>query len=230
VRASDLMTTELVTIRTTQSIKEAADLMLHHRIGALPVLDSQDRLAGIISQSDLIRRCELGTERKRHGLARFFTDTVTLAEEYVRSHAMTAGDVMTMALVTARPDASLADIADLMEKHGINRIPILENERLVGIVARHDLVRALAGHAPALLAGGFADRMIHDAIRSEIDRQPWANANDFDITVVDGNVTLAGVLPSQAERNAALVLTRNIPGVKSVEDCITIVPVIYPPI
>jgi CBS domain-containing protein len=224
MRASDLMTTDLVCIRPTQTIKEAADLMLEHRISALPVIDENGKLIGLLSEGDLIRRYELGTERRRSRFSRFFTDVVVLAEEFVRTHARQVGDLMTTDLTTATPDTSLADIADLMEERRIRRVPILDHGKLVGIIARRDLVRALVGDAPQLLAAGMADRMIHDAICADIRRQPWANLSDMGIRVTNGVVRFGGIVSTDAQHKALVLLAQNIPGVKAVEDEIAVMP------
>lgn len=230
MRAADLMTTEVVTVDTASTVKEAADLMLKCRVSGLPVLDAHGNLAGIVSEGDLIRRTELGTERKRGALSRFFTDAEILANEYVRSHTTKVADVMTMAVITARPEMKLGAVADLMETHRIRRVPIVDKNRLVGIVSRRDLVRALSGAAPQLVAKSMMDNMIRDAIYGEIGRQPWAHKSEFVIDVHAGKVAMRGIVASEAQRKAALLLAETVPGVQTVEDRIGVMPVEVMPV
>lgn len=230
MRAADLMTTEIVQVETSATVKEAADLMLKCRVSGLPVVDAHGNLCGMVTEGDLLRRAELGTERKRGLLSRLFATPETLANEYIHAHATKVADVMTMAVITARSDATLAAIADLMETHKIRRVPIVEKNKVVGIISRRDLVRALANAAPQLVAGTMMDNMIHDTIYGEIDRQPWANKGEFNITVHKGKVVMRGIVESDAQRKAVLLLAQNIPGVEDVEDHISVMPVAAMPV
>jgi CBS domain-containing protein len=150
MQARDLMVSPVVTVQPSASVKEVAKLLLEQGISAVPVVDDQGKLVGVVSEGDLLHRPEIGSERRRSWWLLGLTDEETLAAEYVKAHAHKVADVMTRKVITAAPDASLHELATLMEANAIKRVPIVEDGRLVGIVSRANLVRALASAQPAL--------------------------------------------------------------------------------
>ena len=122
MNAGDVMTTAVVTVGPQTPISQIVTLLLRHGISAVPVVDEAGGVLGLVSEGDLLRRAELGTEKHRSGWRTFFTGTAKLAEEYVRAHAKVAGDVMTKEVVCVGPGTTLDAIADLMEKHHIQRV------------------------------------------------------------------------------------------------------------
>ena len=114
MKATDIMTSEVVAVSPDAPIADVATMMIDHRISAVPVVD-QGELVGIVTENDLIRRVELGTERARPRWLHFLTSEETLLAEYVKAHGQTARDVMTPNVITVRPDAPVAEIADIME-------------------------------------------------------------------------------------------------------------------
>src|SRR5690606_11257928 len=145
MRARDIMTTSVVTVSPETRVPDIARVLLERRISALPVVDGAGRVIGIVSEGDLLHRAENKTERRRSWWLDLISSADTLAEDYVKSHGLTAKDVMNAPVISATPDASLAELATLLERHGIKRVPILENGALVGIVSRADLLRGLIG-------------------------------------------------------------------------------------
>jgi len=142
MQAQEVMTTRVATISAGASVREAARLMLERGVSALPVLNDKARVIGIVSEGDLVRRRELDTETEGSwwllALAR------GAARDYLKTHGTTVRDVMTRPVIGVRPSASLKQIARLLQKHRIKRVPVLVEGRLVGIVSRADLVRQLA--------------------------------------------------------------------------------------
>jgi len=124
-----------------------------------------------------------------------------LAKEFSRSHAMRAEDVMTRKVITARPDTSLRDIADLLEKHRIKRVPIVDEGNLVGIVSRANLLQALAS-SPRLDATALSasDDSIRDIVVMKLNEQPWAQTSLVSVIVLAGTVDLWGIVASEAEK------------------------------
>src|SRR5277367_817156 len=125
MNAADVMTKDVVTVRDDASVLQVVRVMLARGISGVPVVDENAVVIGILSEGDLLRRAELGTEKTRGAWNEFFTGTATLAEDYVRSHGTLARDIMTPEVVCVQHDTPLADIADLMEAHGIKRLPVL---------------------------------------------------------------------------------------------------------
>jgi len=147
MNAADVMTANVVTIQADEHVINVARLLLDRRISAVPVVDADGKLLGIVSEGDLLRRVETDTERKRDGWNGLFASRPSLAAEYAKSHARRAGDVMTRNVVTVAGDVPLSHIADLFEKHNIKRVPVVRDGRVVGIVSRADLLRALVQQA-----------------------------------------------------------------------------------
>jgi CBS domain-containing protein len=142
MQAQDVMTKRVAAIGAGATVRDAARLMLERRVSALPVLDEKNRVIGIVSEGDLVRRRELGTETE--GSWWLLALTHGAARDYRKTHATAVGDVMTRPVIGVRPSASLKQIASLLQKRRIKRVPVLDAGRLVGIVSRADLVRELA--------------------------------------------------------------------------------------
>jgi CBS domain-containing protein len=151
VRASDVMSTSVVTTTPDMTVETVAQLMINHRISGVPVVDKNGRLAGIVTEGDLLRRAETGTERRRSHWSEWLSSGPRLAAEYIKSHARRVEDIMTREVVTVGELATLAEIADLMETKRIKRVPVAHDGKIIGIVSRADLLRVLAsgGAKPA---------------------------------------------------------------------------------
>lgn len=217
--ASDIMTRDVVSVGPDAALSDIVALMLSHRISALPVV-GDGRVVGIISEGDLLRRAEIGTEPKRSRWVEFFTTSDTVATDYVRSHARRADELMTRDVVTVTADTPVAEVARLLESKGIKRVPVVRDGVLVGIVSRANLVQALAGR---LAAGGTTvpadDRQIREAVQTEIERQSLSSLLvQFNITVEAGVVHLWGTKRSEVDYRALIVAAENTPGVKQVVD------------
>ncbi len=219
MKALDIMTREVVAASPDTPVRDVAKLMIDHHISGVPVIDA-GKLVGIISENDLLRRIELGTEKTRSRWLQLFTSDDTLLAEYVHARGRQARDVMSMDVVTVPPDAPVATIAEIMESRHIKRIPVVEGGKVVGIVSRANLVQALATVAPAPPEAVQADdAKIHDAICAEIGKIAWVPSPVMNnVTVCDGIVHLWGYVGSENERRALRIAAERIPGVKEVRD------------
>lgn len=224
MKAADIMTSDVVTIDDAASVIDAARLLLQHRISALPVVDRDGRLVGIVSEGDLMRRAETGTERRRSWWLELLAGSETLAGEYVKSHANRVADVMTRKVVTAAPDAELGEIANLLERNGIKRVPIVDGGKVVGIVSRANLVQALAaGKEGIAIAGRPDDARIRERILARLKAEPWRPFM-LNVVVHDGEVDLWGMVDSLEQKRAARVAAEGVPGVTAVKDNLVIRP------
>ena len=224
MKAADLMTTNVVTVGKDATVQEAAALMLGNRISALPVVDRSSKLVGIVSEGDLVRRSELGTERERSWWLELLTANRILAGDYVKAHGRKVSELMTRDLITARPDTRVTAIALLLEKHAIKRVPILDHGKLVGIVARANLVQGLAGlklETPEKQAGKDAE--IREEVLARLAGAPWRPWL-LNVTVHDGVADLWGIANSAEAKAAAGVAVENAPGVVSVNNHIIVRP------
>ncbi len=218
MKARDVMTTPVVTTKPTASVKDVAKLFLQRRISAVPVVDDTGKVVGIISESDLMRRAESGTEWQRPWWLTLMTGEQRLAEDYIKVHATKVADVMTSKVITATPDTPLEEIAGVLEKNGIKRVPVVHNGDLVGIVSRANLVQAMASRGSKLDVP-ISDAAIRDRLLKHLNTQRWLN-----VTVNDGVVDLWGLAASDAERNGIRIAAENVPGVRAVNDRMTVGP------
>ena len=142
----------------------------------------------------------------------------TLAEEFAKSHGRRVAEVMSTKVVSASENTSLGDIATLLEKHRIKRVPILRNGKLVGIVSQSNLIQAIASAQDHAINSIDADRTIRDEILDRLAHQDWTGFGSRNVIVSDGVVHLWGLVGSQEEHKALLALTEGIPGVVRVSD------------
>ncbi|HSE78699.1 MAG TPA: CBS domain-containing protein [Alphaproteobacteria bacterium] len=218
--ARDIMTRDVLVVRPDTSVAEIAKLLVSHHISAVPVVGDGNALVGIVSEGDLMRRPETGSGKRRSWWLELLADTDTLAQEYAKSHARKARDVMSKHVVAVSEDTSVGEIADLLERHGIKRVPVVTNGKLVGLVSRADIVRAFAERvAPAAPSSAASDdKTIRAKLMEQVEAQPWAETAFINVVVKDGVVSLNGLVGSNDQAKALRVLAENVPGVKSVED------------
>jgi CBS domain-containing protein len=212
MRAIDVMVHDVVTIRPDTDVAEAIKLLTEHDVSALPVLDSDRNLVGMLSEADLIHRVEIGTEKHRRWWLEAVTGAATLAEEFAKSHGKKVGEIMTTGVVSVSEDTPLSEIAAVLERNGIKRVPVVRDEKLVGIVSRSNLIQALASVIGRIDEHDETDRQIR------LDLQARTNVGSRNITVNDRVVHLWGLVGSAAERKALLALAEGVPGVSRVSD------------
>src|SRR5215472_13752857 len=218
MNAADIMTRTVLSAGPETPVAEAIGLMLHNSVSGLPVIDDVGQLVGILTEGDLLRRGETGTERHRPRWLEILMGPGRLAEEYVRTHGRKIGEVMTRNPVCVRPDTTLKEIVELMERHRIKRVPVLDKEVPVGILSRADLLRGLAGALEGTPAAATTDEEIRERIVAELTRSAWVPRDGIAITVENGIVDLNGVILDEKERAALRVAAENVPGVRAVED------------
>lgn len=164
MKAKDIMTTTVATVQPEASIKDIAKLLLERRISAVLVVDPDGQLLGIVSEGDLMRRSETGTERHPSWWLSLVADPEERAMTYVRSHGGHASDVMTRDLVSVGPDAALEDVAETLEKHRIKRVPVLRDGELIGIVSAAPI--CCEGLSPSKRRAAFLRTMRRSRLRS----------------------------------------------------------------
>jgi len=218
----ELMTRNPVTVLADTTLVAVAGLLAQHHINGLPVVDAAGRLIGIVTQGDLLRRAELGTDRKSTFWLTDFLMPSRVQNDYVHTHGRHVREVMTPNPDFVSPDSGLAEVAALMTQKRFRCLPVLEDGVLVGVISRSDLVRALAGEllgaAAASKAGAFSDAAIGQDILRRIAAEKWLPQSGIRVAVAAGTVSLEGIIFSDSERRAVRVLAENTPGVKAVND------------
>ncbi|MER9313477.1 CBS domain-containing protein [Mesorhizobium australicum] len=218
MQADAIMSKPVVCIDPSASIAEAAGLMLSKKVSGLPVILNDGKLLGIVSEGDFLRRGELGTQRKRSRWLEFLVSPGKAADEYVRANGRRVEEVMSQDVVTTSPAASLAKVVELMTRHHVKRIPVVEAGKIVGIITHSDLLRALLGVLPHGVATVIDDEQIRHNIATELARQRWAGNDLINVMVDKGVVTLSGAIFDERERQAAIVAAENVSGVNAVKD------------
>lgn len=225
MQARDVMVSPVVTVGPDATVREVARILMERRISAVPVVDADNKVLGIVSEGDLLHRAESGTERSSSWWLSLLTSDAELATDYVKAHAIKVQDVMTRDVATAAPEMPLSEIAMLFEKRHIKRVPIVDKEgQLVGIVSRANLLQAIASARPKLEISP-PDSVIRTKFFEEIRKQPWTHTFNVNAIVQDGVVDLWGFAPSLAERTAIRVAAEAIPGVVAVNDHLLETPV-----
>ncbi len=220
--AAEMMTSPVVTIGPEATVRDAAWMMLTNRISAVPVLDGQNRLVGILSEGDLLRRSETGTQRRRSWWGMFGAGSEELAGEFVKSPGRKVSDVMSRNVITAGEDTPAPEVARLMETHGIKRVPIVADGKLVGIVSRADFLIALTGVQHGATAADGDDAALRAAIIGRLGRKPWVQPSIINVVVQGGEVELTGFSDSDTQRRAIRIVVETTPGVRSVKDNLTV--------
>jgi CBS domain-containing protein len=219
MKAADVMATNVITVRLDTPVAKIAEVLLANHISAVPVVNEKDDLVGIVSEGDLIHRVESGTERHRSWWLELLTGKEILAYEFVKSHARKAVDVMTRPVVSVKPDTLLGEIASLLEKHRIKRVPVVTNGKIAGIVSRANLVQALVSLGGAKKADASVDdQTLRSNILEQLQSKPWVDPLTISVVVNNGNVELWGVVDSETEKHAIRVAVEVTPGVRQVSN------------
>jgi CBS domain-containing protein len=217
MRAHQIMTRSVITVTPETSVVEAADIMLKRHISGLPVVDSAGALVGIISEGDFIRRSEINTGRKRSGFVKFILGAGREAADFVHEHAKKVGEIMTPEPLMINEDTDLEQIVELMEKNNVKRVPVMNGNKLAGIVTRSNLLQAVASLARDIPDPTADDDHIRNRIINALEKNHWCPWG-LNVVVRDGIVHLSGVITEERSRQAAIVAAENVAGVKKVHD------------
>jgi CBS domain-containing protein len=215
MRAEEIMTRDVVAVRPETPVTELAQLFAERGISGAPVVDAAGTLCGIVTESDLMRRVAAGAERQPGFLRSLLSDPAELARNYARAHGRTAQDVMTTDPLTLGPDVPVARVAELLEEKDIRRVPIVAAGRLLGVVSRADLLKAVLA-APADAPGAADDATIRRELAARLRAQPWADRQFLHAAVKDGHVHFTGFARSPAVGQGLRALAEGVPGVRGV--------------
>jgi CBS domain-containing protein len=218
MKAMDVMVRDVITVKPEDDVAEAIKLLAGHDVSALPVVNDAGTVVGVISEADLMRRAEIGTEKHRSWWLEAMTSGVTLAEEFAKEHGRKVGEIMSDTVVSASEETPLGEIATLLEKHRIKRVPVLRDGKLVGIVSRSNLIQALAASHVEASGDTRGDRGIRLELLERLDGQAWTGFGSRNVIVRDGVVHLWGLVSSEDEHKALVTPAEQVPGVKSVSD------------
>jgi CBS domain-containing protein len=200
----DVMTRDVVSVRVTTGYKEIADLMVRHGISAVPVIDDERSVLGVVSEADLLAKLEYADRVPRHPLV-----TRRMRVNRDKAAGDTAAELMTAPAVTVRSTETVTRVARLMEAARVKRVPVVDDlGHLIGIVSRRDLVRMYTR----------SDRDVHAAVTEGVLRSLWIDPADLDIHVRAGIVTLSGQLDRRSTAEIVVAFVKATPGVVDVTD------------
>ena len=223
MKAQDVMTSPPITVRPDTPVVDIAALLIERRISAVPVVDESGRAVGIVSEGDLLRRGELGTDRQRSQWLELLVDRSSQAADFSKAHGLFARDVMTRDVVAVSPDTDLADIARILEQRRIKRVPVVRDGVPIGIVSRANLLRGLVASArqsPPVTHG--SDLELRTALEKRLADETWVDLSRLNIVVSDGVVHLWGLIRNEEQRRALKIAAESISGVRGVVDHLTI--------
>jgi CBS domain-containing protein len=215
---ADVMTRNCITIAPDATVEEAVNLMLNRHISGLFVVDKAGDLAGVITEGDLLRRDELGTQRNRPWWLRLLASPARQAADFTKANGRHVRDVMTEDVLSIAQDSPLEEVVSMMESNRIKRLPVTADGKVVGVVSRSDLLRALIGRARTSEPLATDDRTIRTAILNALEAQSWAPMTTLNVTVANATVDIWGTITNEEERHAICVVAENTAGVKAIHD------------
>ncbi len=200
MKVRELMTKDVVSVRQDTSLREAAAMLVEHRVSGLPVVRGTE-VVGVLSEADVVARTSGGTTG---GLLSWLFEP-EIAERKVS--AQTVGEAMSAPAVTIAATRPVHEAARRMITEGVNRLPVFEDGKLVGILTRADIVRAFAR----------SDDELAREIRDEILRRTfWVEPGQVEVTVADGRVTLEGEVETETDAELLPIFVSRVPGVVGV--------------
>ena len=205
MKVKDVMTRDVLTVRADASLKDAAALVAERGISGVPVCDADGQVVGVLSEADLLVK-QGGPRHTSGGLFAWLVDTAS-APDLAKLRAHTAGEAMTSPAITIGAETPVAEAARTMVDEGVNRLPVVENGVLVGIVTRADLVRLFTR----------SDEEIAREIKESVaGRMLWIDANRLDVEVERGEVVLRGQVDTELEAELLEKRVPLVPGVVGV--------------
>lgn len=209
MRVRELMTKRVLKVGPDATLKQAARILVDHRISGLPVCDAEGRVLGVLSEGDLLYKEHDPGEGRRGPLGWLIEGAAS--EEYAKAEARTVRSAMSAPAVTVTPNESASQAARVMCERRVNRLPVVDGDRLVGIVTRADLVRAFVRD----------DAEIERELREDVlGRALWVDEGQVEVDVAGGHVVLSGELHVRSDVELLRRLAARVPGVVSVESAV----------
>ena len=201
------MASPVVTVRRETPLKDVARLLINHGVSGVPVVDDAGAVVGIVSEGDFLVKEQGVGEIHHRRLARLFGESSEARAQLEKVEARTAGQAMTSPVITVAPGSAIRDAAALMTRRSVNRLPVVDGGRLVGIVTRADLLRAY------LRSDTELERVVREDV---ILRMMWLDPASFDISVRNGEARIAGSVERRSTAEIIESSIRMVPGIVAV--------------
>lgn len=218
--ARDVMSTDVVSVSGSTTVFDAAKLLLNASVTALPVVDDLGSMIGIVSEADLIGQAAKATKSVGQGMLGKVDDDAYAIAAVEASKTQRVADVMTRGVISVHETATLREVARLIVLHRIKRVPVVRDQKLLGIVSRADLLKALISFGASAYGEGVPKgRMNHDlraAVLAAVKGHSWSKALWCDAVASAGIIHLWGIVPSDSVRQAYVTAAEKVEGVTSV--------------
>lgn len=219
MQAKDIMTPTVITIGQDETVSAIASLLMEKKISAVPVLDSDQKLCGIVSEGDLIRRISDKAEDHRPWWLKMMSSNSQEAGDFVKAHGRTAKDVMTRNVATVSDDMEISEVAKKLESNRIKRVPVMSGDTLVGIISRSNMLQVIAGQKTTVTKPSTPnDRVLRKQVQDHLSEQSFASHGTLNVIVDNGIVELWGWVETETEREALILAAKEIEGVQEVQD------------
>jgi CBS domain-containing protein len=217
MQAKDFMTTDVVTVGPDSDVSSIAQTFLDNRISAAPVVDQDGVVVGIVSEGDLMRRARPAARRSW-----WLSLVADPTREFVRDRGTRARDIMTTTVVSVTEEASLSDVAHILESNNIKRVPVIEEGKLAGVVSRADILRCLAAVGGREDRPMLEDQEIREKIVQLIRQETEAFMGTVKVIVSKGEAHLWGIVDRKADADAVRVAAESVVGVNNVHDHLSV--------
>lgn len=217
-RAKELMTRKLVAILPDTPVLNAIDLLLEHRLHGMPVVDSSNKLLGVITQGDLLYRIKLPTVKIQIQQEGAYCDPTPFIKKYSKIGGAMVKDVMTKEIFTANEDQFIDKIVDLMLEKRIHMVPVMRGEEVIGVLSRTDVLRFIAKEEREIESQPVNDDEIKENVLSALKKNICASVNNLQVRVLNGNVYVKGEIDSPEHHHTVEAVVKSIRGVKNVHN------------
>jgi CBS domain-containing protein len=215
MKVADIMTRDVFCVPPDALVRDVARLMMEHRISGVPVVDGERRVLGVVSERDLLRRPEIGTDREERGWLSMLVSDEIRVRDFAKSRGRSAREVMTQPAICVTAQTSLEEALDVMERHGIKRLPVLEQGRLAGLMSRADVVKAWLRQQAR--PPSESDRELRERVVARLRSLAWTKSARINVEAEEGVVRLWGTVASTTQRDAIVVAVSSLDGVKDVQ-------------
>tara|TARA_R110002073_G_scaffold71030_3_gene174867 strand:+ start:1294 stop:2031 length:738 start_codon:yes stop_codon:yes gene_type:complete len=212
MNASDIMTKTVISGKPDTTVAQAAEMMAQNHISAVPVVDDNGAILGIVSEGDLMRRVEGAKDQPRSWWLSLFSASQITAREFIQERGQHLKDIMTTKVTSVTPDTPVGQIARLLEKKRIKRVPVVDGGKLVGIVSRGNLLQALAAQPVVHIQAGADEDEKRNIVLGALGQVPGLNPVHLNVIVSDNRVDVWGIVSSDDEEAAAKVALEAIDG------------------
>lgn len=217
MQVKDIMSVPAITVGPEETVDTIAKLLLENRISAVPVVDADGKPLGVVSEGDLVRRPETGTDRPTSWWLDLLTDHTDRARSFIKTHGRVARDIMSKPAITVSEDEDVAEVVKTLEDRHIKRVAVVRQGKVIGVVSRANMVRAFASHPASSTAASSGDQALRQSVLQAFERADLP-ANLVNVIVSEGVVNLWGLVENKIRRDALRLCAEEVAGPDKVDN------------